>query len=178
MVSRNHYKKTKKYGATARFHRIFGRGDGIWTHDLRVPNATRYQLRYASIFQFFIYFRKWSNMWSSHLFRTFCRKVYRPNCQVCQGVQRFSKITASRPVAVSRTRRATSCATPRFFSFLSIFVSGQTCGQATYFERFVEKCTARIVRFFKGFSDFEKSLLRACAVAPQTQRNKVVIFSL
>ena len=60
----------------------------------------------------------------------------------------------------SRTRRATSCATPRFFSFLSIFVSGQTCGQATYFERFVEKCTARIVRFFKGFSDFQKSLLQ------------------
>ena len=60
----------------------------------------------------------------------------------------------------SRTRRATSCATPRFFSFLSIFVSGQTCGQATYFERFVEKYTARIVRFFKGFSDFQKSLLQ------------------
>ena len=60
----------------------------------------------------------------------------------------------------SRTRRATSCATPRFFNFLSIFVSGQTCGQATYFERFVEKCTARIVRFFKGFSDFQKSLLQ------------------
>ena len=36
----------------------------------------------------------------------------------------------------SRTIRATSCATPRFFKFLSIFVSGQTCGQATYFERF------------------------------------------
>ena len=53
-------------------------------------------------------------MWSSHLFRTFCRKVYRPNCQVFQGVQRFSKITASRPVAVSRTQRATNCATPRF----------------------------------------------------------------
>ena len=60
----------------------------------------------------------------------------------------------------SRTIRATSCATPRFFNFLSIFVSGQTCGQATYFERFVEKCTARIVRFFKGFSDFQKSLLQ------------------
>ena len=60
----------------------------------------------------------------------------------------------------SRTRRATSCATPRFFNFLSIFVSGQTCGQATYFERFVEKYTARIVRFFKGFSDFQKSLLQ------------------
>ena len=60
----------------------------------------------------------------------------------------------------SRTIRATSCATPRFFNFLSIFVSGQTCGQATYFERFVEKYTARIVRFFKGFSDFQKSLLQ------------------
>ena len=29
---------------------IFGRGDGIWTHDLMVPNHARYQLRYASIF--------------------------------------------------------------------------------------------------------------------------------
>ena len=47
-----------------------------------------------------------------------------------------------------------------FFKFLSIFVSGQTCGQPTYFERFVEKCTAQIVRFFKGFSDFQKSLLQ------------------
>ena len=62
--------------------------------------------------------------------------------------------------SASRTLRATSCATPRFFKFLSIFVSGQTCGQATYFERFVEKCTARIVSFFKGFSDFQKSLLQ------------------
>jgi hypothetical protein len=53
-------------------------------------------------------------MWSSHLFRTFFRKVYRPNCQVFQGVQRFSKITASRPAAVSRTQRATNCATPRY----------------------------------------------------------------
>ncbi len=38
----------KKYGATKRFHRIFGRGDGDRTHDLSVPNAARYQLRYAS----------------------------------------------------------------------------------------------------------------------------------
>ena len=44
-----------------------------------------------------------------------------------------------------------------FSVFLSIFVSGQTCGQATYFERFVEKCTARIVRFFKGFRGSKKS---------------------
>ena len=108
----------------------------------------------------FGFFRKWSNMWSNHLFRDFFIKLYWRNCQVFQGVQRFSKITASRPVAVSRTQRATNCATPRFFKFLSIFVSGQTCGQATYFERFVEKYTARIVRFFKGFSDFQKSLLQ------------------
>ena len=26
----------------------FGRGDGVRTHDLSVPNAARYQLRYAS----------------------------------------------------------------------------------------------------------------------------------
>ena len=132
-----------------------------------VPNHTRYQLRYASIFSIFIYFRKWSNMWSSHLFRTFCRKVYRPNCQVFQGVQRFSKITASRPVAVSRTIRATSCATPRFFNFLSIFVSGQTCGQATYFERFVEKCTARIVIVVKGFRGSKKSAKESPCGCPE-----------
>ena len=44
-----------------------------------------------------------------------------------------------------------------FFKFLSIFVSGQTCGQATYFERFVEKCTARIVSVVKGFRGSKKS---------------------
>ena len=102
------------------FSRLFGRGDGIWTHDLMVPNHTRYQLRYASIFSIFRYFRKWSNMWSSHLFRTFCRKVYRPNCQRCQGVQRFEKIYQGKPLWVSRTIRATSCATPRFFKLLSM----------------------------------------------------------
>ena len=109
-----------------------------------VPNATRYQLRYASIFQFFIYFRKWSNMWSSHLFRTFCRKVYRPNCQCCQGVQRFEKIYQGKPLWVSRTRRATNCATPQLFKFFSIAplnsvfmwferVDNQRCGQTQYF---------------------------------------------
>ena len=115
-------------------------------------------------------------MWSSHLFRTFCRKVYRPNCQVFQGVQRFSKITTSRPVAVSRTLRATSCATPRFFSFLSIFVSGQTCGQPTYFERFVEKCTARIVRFFKGFRGSKKSTKESPCGCPELRRLPITIY--
>ena len=70
-------------------------------------------------------------MWSSHLFRTFCRKVYRPNCQVFQGVQRFSKITASRPVAVSRTLRATSCATPRFIE--TAFIIANTYKKVKYF---------------------------------------------
>ena len=109
----------------------------LWTRTIRATSCAT-----PRFFQFFIYFRKWSNMWSSHLFRTFFRKVYRPNCQRCQGVQRFEQIYQEKPLWVSRTIRATSCATPRFFSFLSIFVSGQTCGQATYFERFVEKCTA------------------------------------
>ena len=62
-------------------------------------------------------------MWSSHLFRTFCRKVYRPNCQRCQGVQRFEKIYQGKPLWVSRTLRATSCATPRIFLF-NFFVRG------------------------------------------------------
>ena len=30
------------------YPRGFGRGDGVRTHDLSVPNAARYQLRYAS----------------------------------------------------------------------------------------------------------------------------------
>ena len=51
--------KTKKYGATVRFHRIFGRGDGDRTHDLSVPNAARYQLRYASIFGLPTNYNKW-----------------------------------------------------------------------------------------------------------------------
>ena len=40
--------KTKKHGKTNRLCRVFGRGDGDRTHDLSVPNAARYQLRYAS----------------------------------------------------------------------------------------------------------------------------------
>ena len=72
-------------------------------------------------FLIFRYFRKWSNMWSSHLFRTFCGKVYRPNCQCCQGVQRFEKVCQGKPLWVSRTLRATSCATPRFFQFFIYF---------------------------------------------------------
>ena len=67
----------------------------------------------------------------------------------------------------SRTRRATSCATPRFFSFLSIFVSGQTCGQATYFERFVEKYTARIVSVVKGFRGSKKSTKESPCGCPE-----------
>ena len=67
----------------------------------------------------------------------------------------------------SRTIRATSCATPRFFKFLSIFVSGQTCGQATYFERFVEKCTARIVSVVKGFRGSKKSTKESPCGCPE-----------
>ena len=67
----------------------------------------------------------------------------------------------------SRTIRATSCATPRFFSFLSIFVSGQTCGQATYFERFLEKCTARIVSVVKGFRGSNKSTKESPCGCPE-----------
>ena len=67
----------------------------------------------------------------------------------------------------SRTRRATSCATPRFFQFLSIFVSGQTCGQATNFERFLEKCTARIVSVVKGFRGSKKSTKESPCGCPE-----------
>ena len=67
----------------------------------------------------------------------------------------------------SRTLRATSCATPRFFSFLSIFVSGQTCGQATYFERFVEKYTAQIVSVVKGFRGSKKSTKESPCGCPE-----------
>ena len=54
-----------------------------------------------------------------------------------------------------------------FFSFLSIFVSGQTCGQATYFERFVEKCTARIVSVVKGFKGSNKSTKKSPCGCPE-----------
>ena len=40
-------KKCRKF---KRFPAFFGRGDGDRTHDLSVPNAARYQLRYASYF--------------------------------------------------------------------------------------------------------------------------------
>ena len=70
----------------------------------------------------------------------------------------------------ARTQRATNCATPRFFSFLSIFVSGQTCGQATYFERFVEKCTARIVSVVKGFRGSNKSTKESPCGCPEVNR--------
>ena len=41
--------KTKKSENGNSIFRIFGRGDGIRTHDLLVPNQARYQLRYASV---------------------------------------------------------------------------------------------------------------------------------
>ena len=53
------------------------------------------------------------------------------------------------------------------FSFLSIFVSGQTCGQATYFERFVEKYTARIVSVVKGFRGSKKSTKESPCGCPE-----------
>ena len=69
--------------------------------------------------------------------------------------------------SASRTLRATSCATPRFFQFLSIFVSGQTCGQATYFERFVKKFTARIVSVVKGFRGSKKTTKKSPCGCPE-----------
>ena len=64
----------------------------------------------------FGFFRKWSNMWSNHSFRDFFIKLYWQNCQVFQGVQRFAKLAKSYSVICSRTRRATSCATPRIIT--------------------------------------------------------------
>ena len=45
------YRPTKEIEkrATVSCSLFYGWGDGIWTHDLMVPNHTRYQLRYASI---------------------------------------------------------------------------------------------------------------------------------
>ena len=51
----------------------FGRGDGIRTHDLCVPNATRYQLRYASIFRV-----------SKHTLCSRKRKYYTKYISTCQ----------------------------------------------------------------------------------------------
>ena len=54
-----------------------------------------------------------------------------------------------------------------FFNFLSIFVSGQTCGQATYFERFLEKCTDRIVSVVKGFRGLKKTTKKSPCGCPE-----------
>ena len=51
--------RNKKPVKIKRFSRVFGRGDGIRTHDLMVPNHTRYQLRYASIFGLPTNYNKW-----------------------------------------------------------------------------------------------------------------------
>ena len=124
----------------------FSRGSAIFkNHCFKtgggVPNATRYQLRYASIFSIFRYFRKWSNMWSSHLFRTFCRKVYRPNCQVFRGIQRFSKITALRPVAVSRIQCATTYA---------------TLHKLVYYSKSLFKCQFFYCTFYEFFNGYPR----------------------
>ena len=104
--------------------------------------------------------------------RVFCKKNGRFSIQICKKYGIYALFLCINAVFWSRRRdlnprpsRPERDALPAalrldFFKFLSIFVSGQTCGQATYFERFIEKCTARIVRFFKGFSDFQKSLLQ------------------
>ena len=51
---------------------------------------------------------------------------------------------------------------------LNLFsVSGQTCGQATYFEHFLEKCTARIVSVVKGFRGSNKSTKESPCGCPE-----------
>jgi len=121
-----------------------------------VPNHTRYQLRYASIFSIFRYFRKWSNMWSTHLFRTFFRKVYRPNCQCCQGVQRFEQIYQGKPLWVSRTLRATSCATPRFFQFFIYFRKWSNMWSSHLFRTFCRKVYRLNCQRCQGVQRFEQ----------------------
>ena len=79
----------------------------------------------------------------------------------------FKKDKLTVEIYENRTLRATSRATPRFFNFLSIFVSGQTCGQATYFEHFLENCTARIVSVVKGFRGSNKSTKESPCGCPE-----------
>ncbi len=64
-----------------------------------------------------------------------------------------------------------------FFNFLSIFVSGQTCGQATYFERFVEKYTARIVSVVKGFRGSKKSTKESPCGCPEQVGGDFLVIS-
>ena len=102
----------------------------------------------------FGFFRKWSNMWSSHLFRTFFEKVYRPNCQRCQGVQRFEKIYPRKPLWVSRTIRATSCATPRFFQFFIYFRKWSNMWSSHLFRTFCGKVYRLNCQVFQGVQRF------------------------
>ena len=90
------------------------------------------------------------------------RTIFMHKCRILVEATGFEPTTFA-----SRTRRATSCATPRFFSFLAIFVSGQTCGQATYFERFVEKYIARIFSVVKGFRGSKKSTKESPCGCPE-----------
>ena len=80
-----------------------------------------------------------------------------------------------------RPQRPERCALPAalrldFFKFLSIFVSGQTCGQATYFERFLEKCTARIVSVVKGFRGSKKLPRKALVGVPNAYLSSACII--
>ena len=50
---------------------------------------------------------------------------------------------------------------------LAFFVSGQTCGQTTYFGIFSLSCTDEIVRFFKAFSDLQNRQVKVGWFAPE-----------
>ena len=99
--------------------------------------------------------------------------------QICKKTRLYALIFCIKTVFWSRRRdlnprpsRPERDALPAalrldFFKFLSIFVSGQTCGQATYFEHFVEKCTARIVSVVKGFRGSKKSTKESPCGCPE-----------
>ena len=72
------FKQQKGNGITVPF--LSGRGDGIRTHDLLVPNQARYQLRYASHYLPIIVFFRAAVNYLSILFCKFCYLIlYRPN---------------------------------------------------------------------------------------------------
>ena len=111
--------------------------------------------------------------------RVFCKKNGRFSIQICKKYGIYALFLCINAVFWSRRRdlnprpsRPERDALPAalrldFFKFLSIFVSGQTCGQATYFERFVEKCTARIVSVVKGFRGSKKSAKESPCGCPE-----------
>ena len=83
--------------------------------------------------EFLSFFRKWSNMWSNHFYKGFCKRA---KCRKSQCLQGLSAFSASEylgggvllpNVARYQLRHTPKC--EKYSIFRSFSVSGQICGQ-------------------------------------------------